>query len=631
MKDFNISKIEITDKDIKWIQEIMPEIEFDDDRIKALKSLDSVDINACPGSGKTTLLVSKLAILANKWPYTNKGICVLSHTNVAREEIQNRLGDLAIGKKLLSYPHFIGTFQSYLDTFFAIPYLKSNKSNIKIVDDQYVLSKRWSRMKYKTYLENNNYDQYVFDPAKLPYELNIKCGANTKTYKSIVKIVEDSRNIGEYTFNEMRLYAAQYIAEYPEVCEIARKRFPIIFIDESQDTENYMWEIITKVYVEGSNTVWQSFGDINQAIYNGFSSNDKKTIFPRENQISITNTKRLPNSIAKLANTVAINKSIMIGQSTEFINNKNTIILFDKNSSSQVIHCFADIIYENFSDDDIIKNQRFGCHAIGLIHKLNKDDNDNFAKRVSNYYADYNPNPIKIHPEKLIDFFSIGQSNFIKSGNLSNKVASYSDGILTLIRKYPKNKNIYPTANFHGINGLNKYLNYPENFRKWFYEILHTNYDSPDLWKALIERLYNELGDIIDWKMATGEGFLNWTNNYTKTAQDSSCTENTICFKKDGRIDLPIHIGSIHSIKGRTHLATLVLETKYRAYNIKSIIEYLCGEYKKPTVTNANRLKCQYVAMTRAKGLLCMAIPKNNVTQTQKEKLIALGWEIVEI
>lgn len=126
------------------------------------------------------------------------------------------------------------------------------------------------------------------------------------------------------------------------------------------------------------------------------------------------------------------------------VNQQNSLIIktqlffSDKNSSSQVIHCFADIIYENFSDDDIIKNQRFGCHAIGLIHKLNKDDNDNFAKRVSNYYADYNPNPIKIHHEKLIDFFSIGQSNFIKSGNLSNKVASYSDGILTLIRKLHK-------------------------------------------------------------------------------------------------------------------------------------------------------------------------------------------------
>ena len=80
-----------------------------------------------------------------------------------------------------------------------------------------------------------------------------------------------------------------------------------------------MWEIITKVYVEGSNTVWQSFGDINQAIYNGFSSNDKTTIFPRGNQISITNTKRLPNSIAKLANTVAINKSIMVNQQNSLI------------------------------------------------------------------------------------------------------------------------------------------------------------------------------------------------------------------------------------------------------------------------------------------------------------------------
>lgn len=84
---------------------------------------------------------------------------------------------------------------------------------------------------------------------------------------------------GEYTFNEMRLYAAQYIAEYPEVCEIARKRFPIIFIDESQDTENYMWEIITKVYVEGSNTVWQSFGDINKRFIMDFHQTTKQLYF----------------------------------------------------------------------------------------------------------------------------------------------------------------------------------------------------------------------------------------------------------------------------------------------------------------------------------------------------------------
>lgn len=62
MKNFNISKIEITNEDINWIQKIMPEIEFDDDRINVLKSLDSVDINACPGSGKTCYSRKQMAL-----------------------------------------------------------------------------------------------------------------------------------------------------------------------------------------------------------------------------------------------------------------------------------------------------------------------------------------------------------------------------------------------------------------------------------------------------------------------------------------------------------------------------------------------------------------------------------------
>ena len=65
-------------------------IHFDSDRVEVIKNMNSVDVQAFPGSGKTTILVAKLAILAKKWPYNNAGICVLSHTNVAREEIENR-------------------------------------------------------------------------------------------------------------------------------------------------------------------------------------------------------------------------------------------------------------------------------------------------------------------------------------------------------------------------------------------------------------------------------------------------------------------------------------------------------------------------------------------------------------
>ena len=78
--------LQITDEDIEWVRTIMPDIELDECRIQILKNMNSVDIHACPGSGKTTILVAKLAILSRKWKWQNRGICVLSHTNVAREK-----------------------------------------------------------------------------------------------------------------------------------------------------------------------------------------------------------------------------------------------------------------------------------------------------------------------------------------------------------------------------------------------------------------------------------------------------------------------------------------------------------------------------------------------------------------
>ncbi len=66
--------LKIEDSDISWVCEVLslPAIAFSgsdgqDPRLTVLKSLDTLDVEACPGSGKTTLLVAKLAILARKW------------------------------------------------------------------------------------------------------------------------------------------------------------------------------------------------------------------------------------------------------------------------------------------------------------------------------------------------------------------------------------------------------------------------------------------------------------------------------------------------------------------------------------------------------------------------------------
>src|SRR5690606_4597566 len=82
---------QVVEEDVEWICSVMGLREFDQSRQDFLRKTTTLDVSACPGSGKTTLIVAKLAIMARKWPHRTKGVCVLSHTNAAREQIQRRL------------------------------------------------------------------------------------------------------------------------------------------------------------------------------------------------------------------------------------------------------------------------------------------------------------------------------------------------------------------------------------------------------------------------------------------------------------------------------------------------------------------------------------------------------------
>src|SRR5438309_2029868 len=92
------SPTEITEQDLSEAASLLKidrDLLFGDARREAATRMDSFDVAACPGSGKTTLLVAKLAMLASNWKHSTRGLCVLSHTNVARSEIEGCLGGSA--------------------------------------------------------------------------------------------------------------------------------------------------------------------------------------------------------------------------------------------------------------------------------------------------------------------------------------------------------------------------------------------------------------------------------------------------------------------------------------------------------------------------------------------------------
>ena len=108
---------------------------FDENRINIIKNDTSCYVQASPGSGKTTVLLAKLIILANRMPLQDgKGVCVLTHTNVAIDEIKAKLGQKA--DILFRYPNFFGTIQTFLHKFVttaALQYFYG--SQISYVDD----------------------------------------------------------------------------------------------------------------------------------------------------------------------------------------------------------------------------------------------------------------------------------------------------------------------------------------------------------------------------------------------------------------------------------------------------------------------------------------------------------------
>ena len=83
--------IVIDEKDIEKTENKFG-ITFDESRKEAIKNIETADIIACAGSGKTTMMCAKIDILTKKQPFNNnKGIAVLSLTNVAIEQIRSCL------------------------------------------------------------------------------------------------------------------------------------------------------------------------------------------------------------------------------------------------------------------------------------------------------------------------------------------------------------------------------------------------------------------------------------------------------------------------------------------------------------------------------------------------------------
>lgn len=634
----------ISDDDIDQIESLLGNVSFDAPRRDIIKNLDSFDVQAFPGSGKTTVLIAKLAILAKKWPYEHKGICVLSHTNVAREEIESRLGQTDIGKKLLSYPHFIGTVHSFFDTYISIPWLRSHGYPVTLIDTDIVLEKRWKKLLFGTrdYLTRKNKTEASCESATYPVSVDIGCRETAPSYQNVKKVVEQSQKDGFFTFNEMLHIAKYAIGDCSAVSAAAQTRFPILFIDEAQDTSGEQWELINRLFVDDKLSVRQAYGDANQAIFQSHNSKENANIFPSENKLmTIPDSHRFGSDIAKLADSLAISQKGLAGRSEAYIKNEkqHTVFLFDKTKPETLLHAYAKHILSCFNDDELNDNSKLGCYVVGMVHSKDAEPSDSahFPVGLKDYYLQYSPGASKTNIQftHLIDYFRAGASSLESTHDYNRFLELISCVFCRIINN--NSSSMIPITSKAFASLLSAVPSeHQQKFRKAMLYLVKLPFSNEDEWREvarICKIILKKFFGITAYSPIKTE-WIEPTNIDDRQAElDSSNPKNIFVFTDDeSKRSVSVRMASIHSVKGRTHLATMAVETHWYDFNIKSILPWLCGKSNKTIgERNATRMKCHYVALTRAKGLICMAIPKDIVTEDEQNSLRESGWNVVVV
>jgi len=447
--------IDIEDVDVSWVEQELG-VSFDDTRKSMLTTFG--DVQACPGSGETTMVAAKLLILAKKWQTKHRGVCVLTHTNVAKQEIVDRLNRSSDGAKLLSYPHFIGTIQEFINKFLAIPILRSNDLCVNHIDDEMCNTKAWYLLSRstRTFLENKYITslqdlQYKFFEGELKLTVpGFKAESPSKSYRELTGAKNALINDGYYYFHEMYAFANQCIHDNPKILDAIRSRFPIVFIDEMQDTQKFQDELLNNIF-QHENVQYQRFGDPDQAIYS--SGGEENKTYNNAKLKRVEDSHRFDNSISQLAKNLSYNRINLISNKHNRVALPHTIFLVDDNSRDKVFHEFATLC-----EQVVPVNCDKPIKTVGAVGKK-KEDGLTICNYLDSFDKDNNTNKFK--PKKLIHYFYEAKrieagheayhmvlSGITRCGQMANAELIYSDGTksfysTTSIRKYLKDSNYF--------------------------------------------------------------------------------------------------------------------------------------------------------------------------------------------
>lgn len=222
-----------------------------------IRDKKSFVLDAGAGSGKTWTLVQALNYVienkSNELKNNGQKVVCITYTNIAKDEIIERTEHNELIHVSTIHDFLWACIKKYQPELREL-FKELLRSKLAKVEEELASKMRTNTKIYQTLSER-----------KERYQEAIAISASSK-----LKIVYDnypSYRKGKFSHDDLIVLSQQIFTDYPKIRKIVGDAYPLIFVDEYQDTQQETISILLDYLNEIDNLVLGFFGDKRQQIY----------------------------------------------------------------------------------------------------------------------------------------------------------------------------------------------------------------------------------------------------------------------------------------------------------------------------------------------------------------------------
>ncbi|MWW23559.1 UvrD-helicase domain-containing protein [Algibacter lectus] len=573
----------------------------------------TVVVKACPGSGKTYSVSARISKLLNENEFKRKGIAAISFTNIACSEIEEKLKDDFGIYVPLKHPHFIGTIDSFINSYIFLPFghliMKCSIRPILVGEPHSNWSHKSYERDYSQFFDKTSFglDNKLIRLAPpqaffFPWNYYNKQGNVNGNIQNIIDSKRKYFAQGYANQSDANYIALKILEKYPLIATNVANLFEYFIIDEAQDTNEIQMRILDILKKSGTNNI-MLIGDRDQSI---FEWNDAKpelfdekfdeweSILLDENRRSSQAICDFTKNLSSFDKSEAVNEEVadydlapqIIGYKLPKKKNKKdpTIISQEESKSSfeNILSGFLKLCREN--DIEINKKNvavlyrgKSSSKYLGLNLDISTYENIPWIDKQ------YHVRNI-ILGKHLID-----TQDFFKGYRLLEK--GYFEA---LYRK--TNRNFYCTDDFIKTQiELNGFMKHRDTIFNFINKLSETNDKTFNQWIVESNKKIEDIGIVMNINVENGDVLI---DDYYASNLNSDSIH-------------PFYYGTVHSVKGKTFEAVLLLLGKRAIRNYVNIIN--APDFNALPDNCKEELRIVYVGITRPRKILNMAVPDSDV------------------